>query len=409
MGYTKDAVKGTSWIGFLRFLTKGIGFIELLVLARILAPGQFGAYGIALLALGFLETITETGVNIVLLQEDKIDHFISSAWLVSILRGILISLAIFISAPFISAFFHSPESKNLLYLISLVPLIRGGINPSVVKLQKELNFRKNFYYQSSILIVDTIVSIALTYMLKNPIGIILGLLSGAVFELFLSFFIAGPRPNLSFDSSYIKMIFHRGKWVTGATVFEYLFQNTDNIAVGRLLGASSLGVYQLAYSVAVIPMQELGSVFSFVGAPILVKIKSEPDRFRKAIFKLITATLVLCIIPALILFFYPKILVLILGAKWQGTLQLLPILVFLGMIKALSAVSYSVFLSVNKVVYTSIVTAVNLLILAVMVIPFTLNLGTRGAAVSATVAAALSLPLVVYYLLKLTRRKERIA
>ena len=112
MGYKKEAIKGISWIGLLSLATKAIGFLEAIVLARILLPSQFGAYGVALLALGLLEVITESGVNIILVQEKEIDKFINSAWVVSIIRGVFIMAIILLSAPFIAIFFHSPILKT---------------------------------------------------------------------------------------------------------------------------------------------------------------------------------------------------------------------------------------------------------------------------------------------------------
>src|SRR5256885_5562570 len=102
MGYKKDVIKGVSWIGLLRFLTKLVGFLETIILARILAPEQFGEYGIALLSLGLLEVLTETGVNVVLVQEEDIDRHIDSAWIVSIARGVIISALLFLISPFVA-------------------------------------------------------------------------------------------------------------------------------------------------------------------------------------------------------------------------------------------------------------------------------------------------------------------
>ncbi|MCX6706305.1 MAG: oligosaccharide flippase family protein, partial [Candidatus Woesebacteria bacterium] len=148
MGYFKDTLKGLSWMGGLRGSTRIIAFIKILILARILSPNEFGLFGIAMLFLSLLEIISETGVNIFLIQEgDDIDSFIDTAWIVSIVRGILIALVLFLLSPTISRFFNSPQSLNIMYLISLAPLIRGFINPSVVKFQKNLLFAKEFIYR----------------------------------------------------------------------------------------------------------------------------------------------------------------------------------------------------------------------------------------------------------------------
>ena len=96
MGYFKDTLRGVSWMGGLRLSTRVIAFAKIAILARILTPAQFGLFGIALLVLALLENLTETGINIFLIQEKaKLEKYNDTVWLVSIIRGTLISLTIF--------------------------------------------------------------------------------------------------------------------------------------------------------------------------------------------------------------------------------------------------------------------------------------------------------------------------
>jgi lipopolysaccharide exporter len=397
MGYKKDVIKGISWIGFLRFATKLVGFLEAIILAKILIPAQFGAYGIALLALGLLEVITESGVNIVLVQEKDIDKHINSAWIVSIFRGLLISVILFLSAQFISDFFRSKDALPLLQLISVVPLARGFINPAIVKFQKELMFARDFVFRFAILFIDTIVSIVVTYILQNPVGIIIGLLTGVLVELVLSFIIISPRPLLKFEMKYVSKIFHRGKWVTISTIFDYLFHNADNIVVGRLLGAASLGVYQLAYSIAAIPLIEIGRVFVHVTVPILVKISSDTERLRRAYLKTVLSIALITIPFAMVFAFFPQMFTVILGQKWAALSVVVPVLAVLGFVKSVSLSSTALFLSVNKQEYTSIITLVNILGLVISIVPLSLTYGIFGAGLSALVGSFIAVPFIIYY------------
>lgn len=397
MGYKKDAIKGISWIGFLRFATKAVGFFEAIILARILLPGQFGAYGIALLALGLLEVLTESGVNTVLVQEKDIDRHINSAWIVSILRGIFITVVLFISSGFISSFFNSPSSLDLLRLISIVPLLRGFINPSIVKFQKELMFVKDFWFRFVILSVDTLVSVIVTFVTKSPIGIIVGLVTGVALELFLSFIFITPRPKLEFEPKYISKIFHRGKWVTFSSIFDYLFHNADNIAVGKLLGATSLGIYQLAYSVAAIPLIEIGRVFVHVVVPILVKISDDTIHLKSAYFKTVLAITLITFPFALLFAAFPNIFVMLLGEKWAGVGVVVPILAVLGFVKSVSLSSTALFLSVNRQEYTTIVTLVNILGMVISIIPLILSYGILGAGISALTGSLIAIPFIIFY------------
>lgn len=403
MGYKNEVIKGVSWMGFLRFATKGIGFVEAIILARILIPSQFGAYGVALLSLGLLEVMTESGINIVLVQEENIDKFINSAWIVSIIRGIFIMLVLLASAPFISSFFHSAETLPLLYLVSFVPLFRGFINPSIVKLQKELKFSKDFFLRFFILIVDTTVSVIVTYVTKNPIGIVIGLLAGVFTELFLSFVLLSPRPKIEFENIYIKKIINRGKWVTASSIFDYLFYNLDNIFVGRVLGASALGIYQLAYSLAVVPISEVGKVFVHVTVPIMLKISGDKARLRKAYLKTLLSVSLITLPFAFLFAISPHLFVMILGEKWKAIAAILPILGVLGFIKSVSLSSSALFLSLKKQEYTTVVTLVNIIGLTVSIIPLILSYGLFGAGLAALIGSVTATPFIIYYTLKLLK------
>src|SRR3989344_4458576 len=117
MGYLKDTIKGVSWMGGLRVGTRAVTFLKILILARILTPTEFGLFGIAMLSLAFLEIITETGINIFLIQENALlKKYNDTAWVVSIGRGALMFLALYLSAPWVSSFFRTPEATPILYL-----------------------------------------------------------------------------------------------------------------------------------------------------------------------------------------------------------------------------------------------------------------------------------------------------
>ena len=285
MGYTREAIKGVSWIAVLRISTRVVAFFKTIILARVLFPAQFGAYGVALLVLGFLEVMTETGVNVLLIQEKQVDKYINSAWIVSIIRGIIIALALVLLAPVIADFFHSPESKSLLYAMSIIPFLRGFINPSIVKFQKDLTFHKEFWYKFAVFCVDSSVAIVATVLTHNPMGIVAGLIAGVFTELILSYRLVKPTPFIEFHGEYIKKIIHRGKWVTAGGIFNYLFHNADNIVVGRLLGTMSLGAYQMAYSLSMLPITEIADVFSRVTFPVYRKIAHDRVRLRRAFLK----------------------------------------------------------------------------------------------------------------------------
>jgi len=399
MGYTKDTIKGISWIGVLRFSTRGVSFFRTVVLARLLSPIQFGVFGIAILITALLEVLTETAVNVFLIQEkEDIEKYINSAWVISILRGILISILILLSSKFVSDFFHSPESLFLLQLISLVPLIRGFINPSVVKFQKHLEFHKEFWYKLVIFSFDASIAVLFAFITRNAISLVFGLIASALLEAFLSFYIVRPLPSIAFDRTYFSKIFHKGKWITLSGIFNYLYHNVDNIVVGRILGVGALGIYEVAYRISMLPITEISDVISKVTFPVYAKISDDIPRLKWAFLRTIVFVSILAIPFGIILIIFPsEIIRTVLGEKWLSMVPVLKILAIFGVIRAISGSTSALFLAIGKQQYVTVVTLASIIGLAIPIIPLTVKFGIIGAGVAVLIGSLVSLPFMIYY------------
>ncbi len=408
MGYQKETIKGVSWIGSQRVITRSLALLKTIVLARVLAPDQFGIFGIATLVLAFLEILTETGVNVYLIQQkEKIDEYINTAWIVSIIRGVAISLVLIILSPFIASFFHSEQSKSIIILISLVPLLRGFINPSIVKFQKDLNFKYEFFRQSSIFALDTTVAIALSLITKSVSALIFGMVSGVLLEIIISYKFAKPWPKLKFDKERGLKIVNTGKWLTGAGIFQYLFQNLDNIVVGRILGTYSLGLYDMAYTFSSIPISEIADTVTKVTFPVFIKFSDDKSRLKRAFLKS-TFVIILVTIPiGLSLFVFSDFILSILGKKWLPASNTLKILAIFGVTQAIFGSFSSLFLASQKQKYVTIITLVSILGLAIPIIPLVTKYNLSGAAISVVIGSFLAIPVTLFFFRKVFHEKSK--
>ena len=83
---------------FIADCRRGVTIVKTAILARILTPVDFGQFGAAALSLSLFEVLTETGVNQALIYSDKKGELVNQAWTVAIIRGIIISVLIALSA-----------------------------------------------------------------------------------------------------------------------------------------------------------------------------------------------------------------------------------------------------------------------------------------------------------------------
>jgi O-antigen/teichoic acid export membrane protein len=399
MGYLKTTLSGISWSVGQRWIVRGLTILRLAILARILSPAQFGVFGVATIVLGFLETFTETSINFFLVQEKKeIDHYINTAWIISIIRGLVIGLIILTFSGPISDFFHSDESLTVLRFMALVPIIRGFINPSVAKLQKNLLFKNEFIYKTLLFTVDSVVSILFSVITRNASGLVWGMLASAVFEVSLSYLLFRPKPAFLWNRNIAKEIISRGKWITAAGIFNYFYQNADNLVVGRLLGESSLGIYSSAYKLSSLPVSEVSDVIARVTFPVYVKISHDLSRLKSAFIKSsLVISLISVFMGLFIYIFAAPIVAIVLGSAWTEAIPVLRVLSVYGVTKSITNTIYPIFLATEKQNYITYINLASCLGLGLTILPFVSRWGIMGAGYAAIVGALVSVPPSIYF------------
>lgn len=379
-------------------MSRILTLIETAITGRILSPSAFGVYGIGLLVLSLIEIITETGINIFLIQEkDSIDTYVDTAWFVSIIRGIIICLVIVLLSPLIVYFFHAPSACPMLFLVAFVPLIRGFINPSEVKFQKDLTFHKEFYFRSTLFFVETGVTLLLIVLTRSVYSLVIGIICSALAEVIISFRIK-PIPQFEFHKERFRKVVHFGKWITLSTILNYFYQNGDNMAVGRMLGTGPLGYYDMAYRISLVPLTDLSDVIKQVSFPLYVKVVDDKKRLQRAFLRSFLGMLGLVIPVCLILYFFPTLIVhIILGDKWLPIVPVLKVLAIFGVVRAISTFSTGLFLAVKRQQVGAYIACVGLVGLLITIVPFVLKWGMVGAAWSALFGTTLTIPVAIYY------------
>lgn len=407
MGYSKIAIRGIGWMWALRVLTRGLSFLRIAVIARILTPASFGLYGIAALVLSFVEVLTESGINILIIQDkENLNKIINTAWIISIFRGILIFIIILLTTPLIVNFFNTPNALNLILLISIVPLIRGFINPAVIKFQKDLEFKNELLFRGFIFFVESILAIIFVFLLKSPEGIVFSLIIGALFEVILSFIVIRPRPYFEIDRTKLREVFSRGKWLTAGGIFNYLYHHGDDAIVGRLLGPASLGIYDMAYRISMLPITEIGETISKVIFPVYTRISDDNKRLKKAFLKTMTSTSIFSLSIGIVFYFFAEQIVhLLLGSQWVDAIPVFRALAIFAVIRTLLNPAYSLFLAVSKQQYNTVITFVSFSTMIISILPLINSFGLLGAVYAVILGSVVAVPMATYCIAKVFKTK----
>ena len=240
--------------------------------------------------------------------------------------------------------------------------------------------------------------------MRNASGMVWALVVSAVAEVVLSFLWIRPRPVFSFKLDQVKQIFNRGKWMTGFGILDYAFSQGDNIVVGKMLGASALGLYQNAYKVSTLPLTGINDTFYKVTFPVYVDMLKNPKAVKMAIVKHIAfVTPLLLAVSSLVFIFAKPITLVVLGSTWLAVVPIIKVLAFLGAARGISFAMNSLFMALKLQKYVTVLTFVNVVGLFATIFPAVKLYGPVGAGVAATFGAVLALPFAVFFAIKLIR------
>jgi lipopolysaccharide exporter len=397
-GLKTRVARGGVWIFALRMGSQLLNVLRLIILARLLAPNDFGLMGIALLGMATLQTFSEPGFKVALIQrQEDVQDYLHTAWTISLLRGVFLCAILLFAAPYVAAFFGSPGGTGIVRAVGLSALLQACTNIGTIRFQKELQFDKQFIYQLSGTLVDFIVSVAAAFLLRNAWALLFGLLAGDAVRLLASYLMISFRPKLELDWRKARELWSYGRWVLGLTVLTFLATQGDDIVVGRALGAVALGFYQLAYRISNVPATEFSRLISTVTFPAFSKVQDNLQLLRRSYRKVLQFSALLAFpIAAAIFALAAEFTAIVLGEKWMPMVPAMRILAITGLCRSIAGPG-SLFMAIGKPELRTRMQAMGLAAMALLIVPLTLRWGIAGAAVAATVRVALDKSVALRY------------
>ena len=390
----QKVIRGGFWAFIARIATRILSFLRLIVLARLLMPEDFGLMGIALLSLSTLETFSETGFNQALIQKKQISRKdLDTTWTISIIRGLVLFLVLFLAAPYLAAFFNSSQAELIIRLMAFGLLLNGLVNSGIIFFQKEIDFKKQFLYQFSGELANFLVVVGLALWWRNVWALVLGFLAGALVKLIFSYLVCSYRPSLRIDKQKAKGLFQFGKWIFAANLIVFFLTQGDDAFVGKFLGITTLGFYQLAFRLSNLPATEITHVISRVTFPAYSKLQKNISQFKEAYLNtLFLVSLITFPLTIGLLIFAPEIVRILLGEKWLPIIPILRILSLFGLIRAITGVGGSVLLAAGKPQLIAYVTSVQLLLMAILIYPLSVRWDVIGVSLTVLLVSLISLP-----------------
>lgn len=383
------AFRAGGWLISMQLLGRGLGLVQRVVLARLLAPNDFGEMGVALLLIGGTELISNPALSASLVQKrGDVNRYIGTYFTAQLTRALVIYPAFFLAAPFLCGWLGAPEATSVGRGLAFVMIIRAFRNPGMILLDKNLNFRPRTILEFAASATGTIASIVIALVLQNAWALVAGILSTAAVETVLSYVVCRNRAELGFDAKCLKDMMGFGTWIWASSILVYAATQGDDIIVSRLLGPAQLAFYQMAFWLANLPATHFVNATAQVTFPAYARMQQEPARLRAAFFSTVRVVLAVSVpFAVMILTMAVPVTHLLLGDQWLPMCDALRVFAVSGLLRALSACTGAVLLALGKPSIDTVGQFVRVVILALTIWYATSRWGTAGAAGAVTLSS----------------------
>ena len=254
--YALIMVRGSGWMVAMRWAVRCIGLVSTIILARLLTPTDFGLVAKAMLVVGMLEILAETGQRLALIRHPQPTraHY-DTAWTIGIIVNAALALGMFFVAPVAGSIFHEPAAVPLVRILALRTLLNGFENIGTVDFRRDMDYGKDFHFNVLTKILSFAVTISLALYFRNYIALIGGIVLGQLILVAVSYGVSSYRPRLSLATA--GEIWGYSIWVLISQTGSYALTRLDQWVLSARVSNSLMGQYSVGSELAQLPTSEI--------------------------------------------------------------------------------------------------------------------------------------------------------
>jgi len=332
MSLKRSVIGGLKWTAASHVVARLLSLITSVVLARLLAPSDFGLVAMAMVILGFVDLFSSLGTAAAVIRQKTLPQdLLSSLFWTNVLFGLFATGMLILLAPLAAAFYREARLTSVMQWLALTLGLAGFRSVPQALMQRDFAFERLAKLEIGSSCIGLLVGVGAALF---GFGVWSLVVQSLVMNIFLTcmIWLANPwRPQFVWKWTSLKGVASFSLNLTAYNVFNYFARNADNFLIGRYLGVQSLGYYDLAYRCLLYPLAAIASTVGRVILPAYSRIQDDNAQFRAAFLKIASIIAVIAF-PAMVglaAVCEPFVLT-VFGVKWAPIVPVLMILAPVG-------------------------------------------------------------------------------
>jgi O-antigen/teichoic acid export membrane protein len=266
-----------------------------LVLARLLVPRDFGMVAITAIIATALAMFSDTGawLSIVRKGDELTRQWLDQLWTLHVVRGVVLWLMAVAATPAIASIYGEPQLMLLLPVATLW-LVIGGMG-SLYPLVRNKDLKPGFSMKLQLMsqAASTTCSIAGALIYPSPWALVGGLLAGSVTTTVMGHAWSGrPLPKLRLTREFMREQWLLARWLIVSTGLGFLGGQIDRLLFPAWFGMTEFGVYSVALTLALFPLQFGQSWADTLYMPAIAKLSRQQSDSAEKQLRHLTRTVV---------------------------------------------------------------------------------------------------------------------
>ncbi|MCQ2183054.1 MAG: lipopolysaccharide biosynthesis protein [Bacteroidales bacterium] len=318
---------GIAWSSIERFSTQGISFIISIILARIIAPDQYGLIAMIQVFLSIAQIFVDGGfANALIQKQDRNETDYITVYIFNFVVAALIYLLLFVCAPFIAAFYEQPKLVQITRLLSLNLIFSSLSIVQRAKLTIALDFKTQTKVSLIAVTVSGVVGLICAYSGFEVWALVIQGLSMTLLTSVLLMVFSKWTPSSHFSWESFKTLFSFGSKLMGSNLINSIYLNLYNLTIGKFYPSAQLAYYNRAFNISLFPSVHISTLLNRIIYPLECEVQNDLQKLRETVRKYLHFTnFIVLPLMTLLLVLAKPLIVFLLTDKWLPTVPLLQI------------------------------------------------------------------------------------
>lgn len=238
-------VSGFAWTVFEKVMSRGVGLVVSIILARLIAPEAYGLIAIVQVFTSIALVFAQSGISNALIQKKEIDSTdYSTAYIVCVGAAVLLYIVLFFCSPLVARVYDNPNIIVPLRVMGLSIIITSYNSVQQAYVSRNMQFKKFFYATLIGNVVSGIVGIIVAYKTKSVWALIIQSMLSNILNTLVLLFQVPEKPKCLFSFSKMKEIYKYGWKLLASSLLHTVYADLFSLLIGKKYTPTSLAYYQ---------------------------------------------------------------------------------------------------------------------------------------------------------------------